>query len=74
MFQLRIHTTTFHNGINSDKIDIPSILDQVSVISSQKLKSALLNPLYIKSLLTKLEIQLALHLRLVLPLWNRENI
>ena len=56
MFQLRSHFgTLLCNGINSAKIDILSILDQVLIISSQKLKPALLNPLDLKSLLTELE-------------------
>ena len=50
MFQLRSHLATLCNGINSVKIDVLSILDQVSVFSSQKLKLALLVPLDLKSL------------------------
>ena len=49
-------------------------MNQVSVISSQKLKPALLNPLYLKSLLTKLETQLVSHPRLALPQWDGKNI
>ena len=74
MFQLRSNLATIHNGINWVKIDILSILDQVSIISSQKLKHVLLNPLDLKSLLTKLETHLALHPQLALPEWNGENI
>ena len=74
MFQLRSHLATLHNGINSIKIDILSILNQILVISSQKLKPALLNPLDLKSLLTKLETQQVSHPRFALPQWNGENI
>ena len=59
-----------HNGIHSVKIDILSILNQVSVISSQKLTSALLNPLDLISLMIKLETQLVSYTRLALPQWN----
>ena len=72
MFQLRSHLATLCNGINSMKIDILSILNQVLVFSSQKLKPALLNPLCLKSF-TKLDTQLVLHPRLALPKWNGEN-
>ena len=58
MFQLRSHLAILHNGTNSVIIDILSILYQVLVISSQKLKLALLNPLDLKSLLTKLKTHL----------------
>ena len=68
MFQLRSHLATLNNGINSVKIDILSILDNVSIISLQKLKPVLLNPLDLKSLLTKLEPQLVLHPMVSLPL------
>ena len=44
------------------------------VISSQKIKPLLLHPSDLKSLLTKLEIQLVSHPRLVLPQWEDENI
>ena len=44
MFQLRSHLVTLQSVINSVRIDVLSILDQVSVISSQKLKPTLLNP------------------------------
>ena len=74
MFQLRSHLVTLCNGIHSVKIDILSILNQVSVISSQKLTPALLNPLDLISLLIKLETQLVSHPRLALPQWNGENI
>ena len=50
MFQLRGHLVTLQSGINSVRLDILSILDQVSVISSQKLKLALLNPSKLKLL------------------------
>ena len=74
MFQLRSHLATLCNGINLVKIDILSIMDQVSIISSQKLKLELLNHLDLKSLLTKLETLLVSHSRLALPQWNVENI
>ena len=67
MFQLRSYLATLCNGINSVKIDILSIVDQVSVISSKKFKLTLLNHLDLKSLLTKLETHLVLHPRLALP-------
>ena len=51
-----------------------SILNQVSVIGSQKLTPALLNPLDLISLVIKLETQLASYPRLALPQWNGENI
>ena len=73
-FHLRSHLATLCNGMNSVKIDIISILDQVSIIISQKLKPVLLNLLDLISLLTKLEIQLVLHPRLALPQWNGQNI
>ena len=56
------------------KIDILSILNQISAISSQKLTPALLNPLDLTSLLIKLEIKLVSHPRLALPAWQSENI
>ena len=74
MFQLRSHLATLCNGIHSIKIDILSILHQVLVISSQKLTSALLNPIDLISLLIELETQLVSHPRLALPQWNSENI
>ena len=63
-----------YTGIHPLKIDILSILNHVSVISSQKLTPALLNPLDFISILTKLEMQLVSHPRLALPKWNGENI
>ena len=66
MFQLRSHLATLCNGINSVRIDTILILNQVSVISLQKLKPALLNPPDLMSLLTKLESQLVSHPRLAL--------
>ena len=44
------------------------------VISSQKLKPALLNPSDLSLLLTKLENQLVSHPRLPLPQWDSKNI
>ena len=49
-------------------------LDQVPVISSQKLKPTLLNPTDLKLLLTKLEDQLMPHPSLTVPQWKGENI
>ena len=66
MFQLRSHLATLQSKINSVRIDILSILNHVSVISSQKLKPALLNPSDLKLLVTKLENQLVSHPRLAL--------
>ena len=70
MFQLRSHLVTLQSGINSVRIDILSILYQVLVISSEKLKPALLNPSDLKLLLTKLENQVISHPRLALPQWE----
>ena len=50
-----------------------SNLKQVSVISSQRLTSTLLNPLELIPLLVKLDTQLVSHPRLALPNWNGEN-
>ena len=44
MVQLRSHLATLQNGINSVRIEVLSLLDQVLVISSQNLKPTLLNP------------------------------
>ena len=74
IFQLRSHLATLHKGINSVRIDTLSILTQVLVIISQKLKPALLNPSDLKVLLTKLENQVVSHHRLDLPKWKGENI
>ena len=52
MFQLRCHLAALQSGINLVRIDILSILDQLSVISSQKLK--LTNPSGFKLLLSRL--------------------
>ena len=73
MFQLRSCLATIHNGRHSVKIHILSILNQASVISSQKLKPDLLNPLDFISLLLKLETQLVSHPRLPSPQWNGEK-
>ena len=64
---VRSNLATLYHGIHSVRIDISSILNQISVISSQKLKPALLNPSNLKLLLTKLENQLVSHPRLALP-------
>ena len=74
MFQLRSHLATLWNNIDSVRIGNLSILNQVSVISSQNLNPALLNPSDFKLLFTKLENQLVSHCRLVLPQWQGENI
>ena len=55
MYRLRGHLATLYNGINLVKVDILSIFDQVSIISSHKLKPVLLSPLDFKILPTKLE-------------------
>ena len=74
MFQLRSHLATLHNGINSVRIGILSNINQVSVISSQKLKPASLNPSDLKLLLTKLDSQLVSLPRLALPQWEGNTI
>ena len=74
MFQLRSQLGTLHNRIHLLKIHILSILNHISVISSQKLTPALLNPLDLISLLIKLEMQLISYPRLALPECNGENI
>ena len=74
MFQLRCYLATLQSGINSVRINILSILNQVSVISSQKLKPALLNQSDLELLLTKLENQLLSHPQLALPQWEGEDI
>ena len=61
MFQLRSLLVTLHNGIYSVRIGILSILNEVSVISSQKFTLTLLNPLDLILLLIKLEAQLVSH-------------
>ena len=74
MFQLRSHLVTLGNGIHLVRIDILSILNQVLVISFQKLTPTLLNLLNIISILIKLEVQLMSHPRLALHEWNGGNI
>ena len=74
MFQLIKCLVTLCSGIHLVKIDILSILIQVSVISSQKFMPALLNPLDLISLLIKLETHLVSHPRLALPQWNGKHI
>ena len=69
MFQLRRHLATLRSGINSVRIDILSILNQVLVISSQKLKPTRLNQSDLKLLLTQLKNQLVSHPQLALPNW-----
>ena len=71
MFQLRSQLVII---INSVIIELLSILDQVSVISFQKLKATLLNPADFKLLLTKLEDQLMSHQHLALPQLEGDNI
>ena len=73
MFQLRSCLATLHNGILSLKTDILSLLNQISVMNSQKLTPALLNPLDLTSLLIKLETKLVLHPRLALLAWQGKN-
>ena len=74
MFQLRSYLVMLCNRIHSIRIDILSILNPVSVTSSQKLTPTLLHPLDLISLQNKLEAQLLSHPRLALPEWNSENI
>ena len=74
MFQLRSHLAILHNGINSVRIGILPISNWVSVISSQKLRPALLNPLDFKLLITKPKNQLVSHPRWALPQWEGEDI
>ena len=50
------------------------MLDQVSVISSQKLKPTLLNPSDLKLLLAYLEGQLVSYSHLALPQWEGDNL
>ena len=44
MFQIRSQLATLQSKINLVRVDIMSILDQILLISSQKLKPTLLNP------------------------------
>ena len=74
MFQLRSCLATLCNGINSLRIDILSIINKISVISSQTLTPSLLNPIDFMHLLTKLETKLVSHPRFTLPVWHGENI
>ena len=73
MFQLRSQLATLQSRINSVKVDILSILDMVSVMSSQKLKPTLLSSTGLKLLLVKLEDQLMSQPHLALPQWQGEN-
>ena len=70
---IKTSSSNTQSGINSVKIDTLTMLDQVSVISSQKLKPTLLNPSYLKLFLTKLESQIVSHPWLVLPKWEGEK-
>ena len=72
MFQLRSHKATLWKGLNSLRTSILSLINQISVISSQKLTPALLSPLDLTSLLIKLETKLMSHPRLALPMWHSE--
>ena len=67
MFQLRSHLAALCSGIKLVRIDILSILNQVLVIISQKLKPAFLNWPDLQLLLPKLENQLVSHPMLPLP-------
>ena len=58
MFQLRNCLANLHNGLNSLRIKIFSIVNQVSVISSQKLTPALLKLHDLTSFHIKLEAKL----------------
>ena len=74
LFQFRSQLASLHNGLNSLRINILSIIHQVSVISSQKLTPALLSPHDLTSLLTKLETKLISYPQLALTAWHGENI
>ena len=74
MFLLRSRLATLQSGIILVRVDILSILGQISVISSQNHKPTLLNPSDFKPSLTKLEDQLLSHPDLALPQWKGENI
>ena len=63
MFHLRSNLATLYGRIHCFNKDILSILNQISVMSSQKLTPALLNPLDLTSLPIKLENILASHPR-----------
>ena len=61
MFQLSNHLVTLWGGLNSLRTSILSIINQISVISAEKLTPALLSPLDLTSLLLKLETKLVSH-------------
>ena len=56
LFQPTRHLVTLCNGLNSLQINILSIINQVPVISSQKLTPVLLSPCDLTSLFTKIRI------------------
>ena len=64
---------TLHNRVNSPRISILSIINEILIISAQKLTPALLSPLDLTSLLIKLETRLVSQPRLALPAWHGEN-
>ena len=74
MFKLRSHLATPCIRLNSLRISILSVVNQISIISLQKLTPALLSPHDLTSLLIKLEYKLVSHPRLALPSWHGENI
>ena len=74
MFLIRSQVATLQSRIKSVRVDIMSILDQVSVISSQTLKPTVLNPTDLKHLLAKIEDQLKSYPHLPTPQWKGINI
>ena len=74
MLHLRSHLATLCNGLNSLWINILSIVNQISIISSHILNPALLSPHDLTSLLIQLESKLVSHPRLALPTWHGESI
>ena len=74
MFQYRSCLATLHNGLNSLRTSNLSIINQISVISSQKLTPTLLSPHDLTSLCIKLETKLVSYPMLALPVWHGKNI
>ena len=74
MFQYRSCLATLHNGLNSLRTSNLSIINQISVISSQKLTPTLLSPHDLTSLCIKLETGLVSYPMLALPVWHGKNI
>ena len=74
MVQQRSTVATLCNGLHSFRVNILSIVNQISIISSQKLALALLSPCDLTTLPIKLESKLVSHPRLALPAYHGENI